>query len=346
MQSKFRKTPGMLFDWISMMSLKLNEREKWLYSTVNAGEENEDLAYISYWMQRFPAPDEMLLLFFYLPDRMTPSCLMTLFETTMKDKKGKVEAEEIWRKIADITLMKELVAQYYFHCSASCLKIEEIGELIRRIHLEGNLRFLLLEFFINPRTFLVSLQRWARVYYEEIETIYYQAADEILTWQERMGEQELTECLTYFYDSKKPGNAKLPSEVKEIIYSVSVMMKNTLLVNAGSTSWCILGKEYHHFIQKSKEEQMSIDQLGNAVGDRNRAAIMEYIMAHGETSSVEIAKSFGIALNTASYHLEVMKKAKLLNSYTKGKTTCFWINPPACLTAAKEFQRWARGKRS
>ena len=37
MKTYFRKMPGLLYDWISMASLKLNERCKWINSVTTIG---------------------------------------------------------------------------------------------------------------------------------------------------------------------------------------------------------------------------------------------------------------------------------------------------------------------
>lgn len=348
MKSKFRKAPGLLYDWISMFTLKLNEREKWVQYVVRAGNEAEDLAYISYWLQRFPEPDEILKLFFYLPDRMTQSCLMRVFSAAMRQTEGRMEAAQLWETIGDVSKMKEAVAQYYLKYSVQGLKLEEIGEIIRHSKLAGEIQFLLLEFFLNPSIFVASLQRWGKEYYEEMESVYREAANSILKWQESVGEEELRACFFYMHNEKKRAHQKLLAGLDRLVYSVTVIMKNTLLIDIGSrqgaAGWALLGTQYDQMIKRHKENKLIMDQLGNAAGDRNRTAIIEYIVAEGEKTSADIAKKLGMAPNTAAYHLEVMRKARLLNSHNKGKSTYFWINPDACLMAANVFQRWARGK--
>ena len=64
MKTYFRKMPGLLYDWISMASLKLNERSKWINSVTTIGNEPEDYNHIAYWMERYEAPDDSLKIFF------------------------------------------------------------------------------------------------------------------------------------------------------------------------------------------------------------------------------------------------------------------------------------------
>lgn len=346
MKTKFRKAPGLIYDWISMFTLKLNEREKWMQHVAGAGNEAEDLAHITYWMQRFPNPDAILKIFFYLPDRMTQSCLMQIFGSVMQQTKGNLDMIQLWEIIQDISKMKEAVAQYYLKYSVQDLKLEEIGEIIRRSKLTGEIQFLLLEFFLNPAIFITHLQKWGKQYYEEIENIYRESASSILAWQEHVDEEELKACVFYVYSEKKRIQQKMLAGIEQLVYSVAVIMKNTLLIDIGTgeSGWVLLGRQYEQTLKRHKETKLTMDQLGNAAGDRNRTAIIEYIVAEGEKTSTDIAKKLGMALNTAAYHLEVMRKAKLLNSHNKGKSTYFWINSDACLMAASIFQRWARGE--
>ena len=94
MKTYFRKMPGLLYDWISMASLKLNERSKWINSVTTIGNEPEDYNHIAYWMERYEAPDDSLKIFFYLPDRSTPSCFMEFFTQMMRECRGAIEQKK------------------------------------------------------------------------------------------------------------------------------------------------------------------------------------------------------------------------------------------------------------
>lgn len=343
MQVKFRRMPGMIFDWISILSLKCNSREKWMSSVVIDGSETEDMTYIDYWKDQFPDPEEMLQLFFYLPDQSKASYAIKLFEDSMLERRGDITLESFLEKIQNTEELVKDLSQFYLHHTVTGLSALKVGESIRQSELPKEIQFLLLEFLITPESFIDSICDCFNSYHEIMSQIHQQQGKEVLGWQEKVGEPELMECYYAFHDPGKRATKSSLIQIKEINYSVSLIMKYTLLFKTAENSWAILGKNYEQRLRAKKMKQTSIEKLGNAVGDKSRVAIMEFIMKEGEKNSNEVAKKLGIALNTAVYHLEVMRKAKLLCSHSVGKGVYFWINPESCLNAAEAFQRWAKG---
>lgn len=342
MKTYFRKMPGLLYDWISMASLKLNERSKWINSVTTIGNEPEDYNHIAYWMERYEAPDDSLKIFFYLPDRSTPSCFMEFFTQMMRECRGAIETEEVWKRLSDVQWMKELVAKYYFKDACGTDNLKEIAQKIRESDLPEEIRAYVLEFFIDPEVFLVCLLQMAREYHQKTKEIYDHVLESILNFQESIGEEELMQCFYFFEKEKNKKKQKKAPAMESAVFSASVIMKNTLLMDAGVFSWFVLGLDYTKAMKSRQSVSYVIENLCNAAGDHNRAVILDFIKEEGEKNCNDVAKKLNIALNTASYHLDVMKRAKLLSSRSQGKTNYYWINSEACQYIIENFERWGK----
>ncbi len=63
------------------------------------------------------------------------------------------------------------------------------------------------------------------------------------------------------------------------------------------------------------------------LGSQNKEKILIYIYTHGESYSREIARTFGLYVNTVQNHLLNLERGGVLYSKLMGKVRLFGINP-------------------
>lgn len=343
MKINYHQTPGVVFDWISMLILKLNAREKWLSSVAAIGQEEEDMNYIMYWMGRFEQPDEVLRLFFYQSDQ-TSSCLfMQLFEQAMAEGGGEQVLTRLWEKLENPMELKKATVGYYLKQPVKGMSLGEIGALIREKRLPEEVRFLLLEFMISTENFRRVLWDTCHAYHQQMEQAHEVYQKEIEKCQSWVNQEEIQNCLAYFEPKKRKSVMEKLKEADQVSCSVAAIMKNTLLVNpTAPEGWVIIGQDVQQLLQARKNRKLSLAVIGNAVGDPTRAEIAQRVLNKKLKSCAEIAKELGMSANAANYHLEIMKRARVLNTYYIGRTAYYGINAEICKEAAAMFEKLAK----
>lgn len=82
---------------------------------------------------------------------------------------------------------------------------------------------------------------------------------------------------------------------------------------------------------KTPKDNYLIDEcldLLRALSDKTRQQIIEIFAAKKEVCVSDIAKNFTLSRPTISHHLNLMKRAKLLNSRKAGKEIFYSFNRP------------------
>ncbi len=349
MDVKFKRDPGLIYDIISMLIMKLNPKEKWVSTVVNSSHENGDLTYYNYWMDQFDEPDQRLLLFVYRKDTRALTFLSIFFKDQLKKNSFQLDLDIIFQELNDADTMFQKIFHFYLQeeASASIRPAEVAEKIYNRNDLSDDIRFFLLNFSVNKKPYIDCLKELITNYYNQFCESYGLRANELLLLHENLYMPDLQKIMSLHLNSSD-SDAEIEHQwnsLKTISISFCLFMKNgiwiTLLDDAHG--WCILGQNYAETLLIDINFKISPEAIGNAIGDRHRERIVGIILEHGEQSSGDIAKKLGLALNTVTYHLDIMKKANLLCSRNQGKSTFYWINSKTCEEASRMFKIWARG---
>ena len=108
--------------------------------------------------------------------------------------------------------------------------------------------------------------------------------------------------------------------------------------------WFIIGDQYREAEEEEEELQINMEKFGNALADQHRINIIKILLSEGEKSSAELAGRLNLAVNTVGYHVDIMKKAKLLSFHNQGKTAYYRINTKLCRLATWKLQEWILGE--
>lgn len=347
MDINFKKTPGLLYDAIVMMILKLNPKEKWRGTVVNLSHENRDLTHYSYWMNQFEDPDQRLLLFVQRPDMRTLTFLSMFFKDLLEKYNFQVDLDVFLHELEDVDTIFEKIFFFYLRekVPASIRPAEIAEKIYYRNDLSDDIKFLLLNFSLNKKPYMSCLKDCLINYHNEFCKNYSLRANDLLLLHENFSMPNFQKMLSLYMNPETLDVNKIFDSLETVQLSFCLFLKNTIWVSISDDThgWCILGQNYLETLLIDSQFKISPESIGNAIGDKHRERIVGIILEHGEQSSGEIAKKLGLALNTVTYHLDIMKKANLLCSRNQGKSTFYWINSKTCEEASRMFKIWSRG---
>lgn len=350
MDINFKKAPGLLYDVISMLIMKLNPKNKWISTVVNPSHENGDLTHYNYWMNQFTDPDHRLLLFVYRPDNKTLTFLSLFFKDLLKKHNFQLDLHTFLAELDNIDYIFEKICFFYLgeETPASTLPVEIAEKIYDRNDLSNDIKFFLLNFSVNKKPYITCLKEHIINYYNEFSKIYSLRANDLLVLHENFSIPNLTQMVSLYLNTNNNDNDAIKqkfSSLQTLHLSFCLFMKNGIwltLLNDDNW-WCILGQNYLETLLIDTQFKITPESIGNAIGDKHRERIVGIILEHGEQSSGQIAKKLGLALNTVTYHLDIMKKANLLCSRTQGKSSFYWINSKTCEEASRMFKIWSEG---
>ena len=92
------------------------------------------------------------------------------------------------------------------------------------------------------------------------------------------------------------------------------------------SGWLILGCEMQKTFDETIEPDMDIAGFGNAFGDKLRVKIVDEIVKHGELTLADLAKRLGVVNTIAIYHLDILKKEKLILHRHQGRKVLYCLN--------------------
>ncbi len=79
-----------------------------------------------------------------------------------------------------------------------------------------------------------------------------------------------------------------------------------------------------------------------ALSDETRQEIIFGFMGHKEINVSDIAKRFALSRPTISHHLNLMKRAKLLNARKEGKEIYYSFNKEYAIGFLEEMTKWLK----
>lgn len=341
MEVKFYRNPGLFYDLYHILLMKLNTRAKWLERVANAGHEQKDAEYIDACLKEFEDPNPELAIFFFIKNRRTECYFLNIFTDILAKQQEEMQLADFIAYLDDTDRIRKEICAFYLGKNVDYQNILEVSQTIYHSEtLKETMKFQLLHFFADPRFFIEMLQECLRIYMEKLETIYAEREAEL-----KRSEQEFRlSALIKGYESMI-GRSAVREDCEMLKISMVAVSKNIVFKDL-ELDWFILGYDHAITLKNELNTKIDIEKFGNAMGDQNRIRIIEYLLKEGELSGGDLAKRLGIALNTASYHLDIMQDAYMLCSRNLGKATYYWLNIRTCEKAILYLNEWIRkGKR-
>jgi DNA-binding transcriptional ArsR family regulator len=334
---KFYRNPGLFYDLYHILMMKLNRRAKWLERVANAGYEQKDTEYIDACLKEFAEPNPELAIFFFIKNRRTDCYFLDIYREVLAEQQEDMKLADFTSYLDDTERIRREVCAFYLGKTVDYQNILEVSQTIYQSEtIKEAMKFQLLHFFADPTFFTEMLKECLSAYIEKLEAIYSKKEDDLKKSEQAF---QMTTLMEGF--KSMTGRSAVKEDGEALKISILAVSKN-IVFKAAETNWFILGYDHQITLRNELDTKIDIEKFGNAMGDQNRIRIIEYLLKEGELSGGDLAKRLGIALNTASYHLDIMQDAHMLCSRNLGKATYYWLNIRTCEKAILFLNEWIR----
>ena len=313
-----RRNLGFIYDLTQIVMCKTARRESWINVFVRGGHEAEDLRDLEQILGRFNDVDPSLLLFGYR-DRKKGSLIGNIFGEFANEKMPKCEMDDFVTYLSDIERVKVSISKYYFDS-------KEMDDIYRKIasekELAAEVKSLLYEFYLFPEQFMKVVIAEMNKIALTLQKYHTENLETLLSCQEAFDYTALEKENSPFAKNKK-----WEQGVKNCYVSFALFGKFACLRGkCDGNGWLVLGCEIQNTFDEAIEPEIDIAGFGNAFGDKLRVKIVDEIVKHGELTLAELAKKLGVVNTIAIYHLDILKKEKLILHRHHGRKVLYCLN--------------------
>lgn len=313
-----RRNLGFIYDLTQIVMCKTARRESWVNIFVRNGHEAEDLHDLEQVLRRFDDVDPSLLLFGYR-DRKKGSLIGNIFGEFANENMPKCDMDDFITFLSDIDRVKGFVSKYYFGSKDST-------DIYRKIAAEKDIvaevKSLLYEFYLFPEQFMKVVIAEMNKIAMTLQKYHTENLEKLLSCQEAFDYRDLEK-----ENSPFAKNRKWEQGIKNCYVSFALFGKFVCLRGKNDENgWLILGCEIQKTFDETIEPDMDIAGFGNAFGDKLRVKIVDEIVKHGELTLADLAKRLGVVNTIAIYHLDILKKEKLILHRHQGRKVLYCLN--------------------
>lgn len=313
-----RRNLGFIYDLYQIIMCKTARRESWIDVFVRGGHETEDLRDLEQILERFGEVDPSLLLFGYR-DRKKGSMIGSIFMKYADEYVGNWEVSNFCDFLADIDQTKKFVAQYYLECE---VKEDIFREIAENKELTAEIKSLLYEFFLFPEEYMKVVVSEINKIALSMQKYNSEKLEKLLTCQEAFDYLDLERDNSPFARTKK-----WEQGLKDCYVTFSLVSKYACIRGRDEEhGWLLLGHEMQKRFGETIEEDLDIAAYANAFGDKLRVKIVDEIVKHGELTLADLAKKLGVVNTIAIYHLDILKKEKLILHRHSGRKVLYCLN--------------------
>lgn len=313
-----RRNLGFISDLCHIVTCKTAKRESWIEVFVRSGHEVEDLRDLEQILERFDEVDSSLLLFGYR-DRKKGSLLGRIFGEFANQNMPRWEVDDFVTYLSDIERTKNFVSKYYFNCDVT----DDICKIVAaEKELPAEIKSLLYEFYLFPEQFMKVVVSEINKIALTLQKYYTERLEKLLSCQEAFDYTDLEKDNSPFARNKK-----WEQGLKNCYVTFSLVGKYACLRGRDEENgWLLLGHEMQKRFDETIEEDLDIAAYANAFGDKLRVKIVEEIVKHGELTLADLAKKLGVVNTIAIYHLDILKKEKLILHRHSGRKVLYCLN--------------------
>lgn len=313
-----RRNLGFIYDLCQIVTCKTAKRESWIDVFVRGGHEAEDLRDLEQILERFDEVDSSLLLFGYR-DRKKGSLIGNIFGEFANQNMPRWEVDEFIEYLSNIERVEDFVAKYYFNCKAEKGITSKVAA---NRDLAPEIKSLLYEFFLFSKQYMKTVIVEINKIALSLQKYHTERLEKILSCQEAFDYFDLEKENSPFAKSKRWEQGLVNCYV-----SFTLVGKYTgLRGKSESNGWLILGHEIQKTFDETIEADLDIAAYANAFGDKLRVKIVEEIVKHGELTLADLAKKLGVVNTIAIYHLDILKKEKLILHRHHGRKVLYCLN--------------------
>lgn len=313
-----RRNLGFIYDLYQIIMCKTARRESWIDVFVRGGHEAEDLRDLEQILERFGEVDPSLLLFGYR-DRKKGSMMGSIFGEFANQSMSKWEVDDFVIYLSDIERTKNFVSKYYFDCEVT----DDICKIVAaEKELPAEVKSLLYEFYLFPEQFMKVVIAEINKTALTLQKYYSEKLEKLLSCQEAFDYADLEKDNSPFARIKK-----WEQGLRDCYVTFSLVSKYACIRGRDEEhGWLLLGHEMQKRFDETIEEDLDIAAYANAFGDKLRVKIVDEIVKHGELTLADLAKKLGVVNTIAIYHLDILKKEKLILHRHSGRKVLYCLN--------------------
>lgn len=323
-----------VFDTIHILTIRFNPREKIVRHYILNETKNEDLVRFDSIYEHFNMElDRECDLFFNCS--IKPVSFMSEYYTDLIHESDFISFEDFIAKLrSDRDLKKKVLSHYLNEYENDDILLNEL--LLTKQHtfsdemVKGLIRLVL--FFSDVRDKLIA----------NLEKVGEVLDSQYLQYQEFLVKQ----CIDNEVDKIKYLNPDAnvwyerqnEIKVKFVLINPNMVWRCDLQKNGG----IILGIRYERNFNLMWNSGILLTDFCEALGDKVRFKILEKLKNNcGGMSIAEIAKATDISISNVIYHMEKLKKVKLISYTMKGKTAFYYVNSKSIRHAIKLLEMYA-----
>lgn len=312
---------GFIYDVCQVLICKTAKRESWLNSYVVEGREEVDQELINNTLGRFSDVDscwDMFTLFYPKKGRL----LSELYIIFLKNTVGIWTDTDFTDFLFEPELLRKIVIEWFF--GREDLSITDcFNQLADRNDLDENIKVNLYEFLTAPEKYVYKLSCSLKTIIFEMKEYYAKHKARLFQVQKDFDYFELCQKGEIF-SSEHIWNKR----VEHCTISFSLINRYITLRDEFSIpghGWILLGIDYKTDIWK-EVKPINLVNFGNAIGDPIRMNILKEIHNNGEKTLTELSKKFDLVNAVMLYHLDKLKKERLLLQRHEGRRIYYWLN--------------------
>ena len=333
-QLKYYKDPGVIIDAIKVLSLKLNPKFFWSSFSFLTIHNPDDLDYVKTALNSFLTPPKELLLFFYKSTESSINFMTCYIEKILCHDFSNITISGLCQTIEQsATLMHEVFSFYIKNYSPEA----DSASLLRTdASLPDNLKFYLLSYQLDPKSFSSLLTSWIKKYAALIERDFLKKHS---SFQPDPLTMEKLVCYAY-----PDQNAIF--HTRPILYSVCSVLRDFLYLHSSiNQNWLITGYRLHEIVDQLTQQNHTIDiqKICEALGDSLRFQVIKYLSEHKYCTRQQMIDDLVLPASSSHHHLEKLKKVGLIESRKHGNSHIYSLNYAILNELADTFKLYAKG---
>lgn len=312
---------GFIYDVCRVIICKTSKRETWLNSSILSGNEDTDIALMDATLNQFSSVDRCWnMLTMQHPEK--GRLITKLYLDFINDPSYECETQTFVEYISNITLLKQTIAEWYF-VNKNTSNEECYNQLHNNPDIDDIVRINLFEFFTVPEKYVIRMQESLRLVIREMHTFHEKHHNLIDEKKKQVDNSKLFKNEKVFM-STFPQNSK----IKTCAMAFSLINRYIILRDESASQefeWILLGIDYDKEIE-ALENSVDLIGFGNALGDTTRLNILKEIHLNGEKTLTDLSTKFKLVNAVMLYHLDILKKQRLLGQRHEGRRVYYWLN--------------------
>ena len=338
------KKPGYIRDLFFIFFLKFNTDYCMEYF-VNKDRADEDKKFYKEVLNDFSPISEDLYIFFHIHvnGRCFFSC--SYFDPYINRLTTDYDFDFVLNELTDHrSLIKKLIEFYFYELSDEeverCLKFDsEIYKVIKNSEYSDSEKLHLYEFFLNPNFYIQKLHGELTVMEMKLSLYYEKNYSRIFDSFNKLNVDIIAKQLEPIKDVNC-----IKREEYVVYLSFCLLNREFVYVTSIDTNVVFLfGDQYTLGIEQCKKEMNNwqLDRFGMAIGEKNRVAILDYMLEYGEVNCKDIEQHFSFSGSTAYHHLTTLMKYGVIKSRNDGKNVYYSINSKCIDAVIKKLHKYS-----